>query len=108
MWQGGGMALTRPADSLAPMRDRITTFFAAVHEAASGTKRDIGKWQGLCVPLLFKAKSDFFEWNADDFRTPSFAAADRHCERQRSRRNNFAGMQRWVMRIVRQQFDQMP
>jgi len=47
-----------------------------------GGKADIGKWQGLGVPLLFKAKHDFFEWNAGGFRTPSFACAHRHRERQ--------------------------
>ena len=33
---------------------------------------------------LFEPKGDFFEWNAGDFRSPAFAGADRHCERQRS------------------------
>lgn len=33
---------------------------------------------------LFESKSDFFEWDAEDFRSPAFAGANRHCERQRS------------------------
>jgi hypothetical protein len=58
--------------------------------------RHLGKRQDWPA-LLFKAKSDFFEWNAHGFCGPCLARADRHCERQRSRRNNFASTQWGVM-----------
>ena len=66
-------------------------------------RRWAGQKHGRTIPLtemwLFKAKSDFFEWNARDFCVPCFACADRHRERQCPRRNNFASTQRWVVRI---------
>jgi hypothetical protein len=41
MWQSGGMALMRPPYSLAPMRDRIMTFFAAAQNVRFWHKADI-------------------------------------------------------------------
>jgi hypothetical protein len=49
----------RPSYSLAPMRDRITTFFAAMHESTFGTKRDIATLLHQCP--LSGAKRTFLQ-----------------------------------------------
>ena len=76
--------------------------------SAYDPRQTLDERQNLARAPLLKVKRDFFEWNTRDFCGPYFACADGHCERQRSRRNNFASTQRRVIRIVRQQFDQMP
>lgn len=50
----------------------------------------------------FEAQTDVVKWNALNFRGPSLTRADRHCECQRPRRNNFTCTELWIEWIVRQ------
>src|ERR1700761_5107926 len=58
-------------------------------------------------PRLGKPDADFLEGNTAYPGGPALARLDRHGERQRAGRDDLARAERWIVRIVREQFDQV-